>query len=78
MDDNLSPQERAERDAHLVKSTDDLAREAAGIPHPEPGHDAGEYLRRTHPALYAEPEGPSLEQRLEEMQARIDALEGQA
>lgn len=50
MDDNdLSPQERAERDAHLVVSSDQLMRRAAGRPDPEEGHDVGEYLRENYP-----------------------------
>jgi hypothetical protein len=50
MDDNdLSPQERAERDAHLVVSSDQLMRRAAGRPDPEEGHDVGEYMREHYP-----------------------------
>lgn len=54
-DDDLSPQERAERDAHLVKSSDDMMREAAGKPHPPEGHD----VREWHPELFeTDTEGP--------------------
>lgn len=49
-DEQLTAQQRAERDAHLVKSTDDLGREAAGKPHPVEGHD----VRDNQPGVYDE------------------------
>lgn len=55
-DDDLSPQQRAERDAHLVVSSDMLMRKAAGQPEPEEGHDVGEWMREHHPM--PETEGP--------------------
>jgi hypothetical protein len=53
-DDGLTPDQRAERDAHLVKSTDDLIREAEGIPHPEPGHDVNDYRPEQFAGLIGE------------------------
>lgn len=42
--DNETPEAIA-----AVKSSDDLMREAAGIPHPEPGHDVTEWLDQRYP-----------------------------
>lgn len=52
----IDPQEQAERDAHLVKSADMMAREAAGQPHPEEGHDVSEWAAERWPM--PEAEGP--------------------
>ena len=38
-----SPEQIAEETAGDVKASDDLAREAAGRPHPEEGHDVRDY-----------------------------------
>lgn len=38
-----TPQEIAEETAHLVKSSDDLVREAEGREHPVEGHDVRDY-----------------------------------
>jgi len=54
------------------KSGDDLAREAAGRPHPEPGHDVRDYRQYGDPS---EAEGPDVERRLAEALERLDKLE---
>ena len=53
-EDGLTPQERAERDAHLVRSSDDLTRAAAGIETPEDGHDVRDYRPEIYETLKAE------------------------
>lgn len=55
-DEQLTPQQRAERDAHKVKASDDLTREAEGREHPAEGHD----VRELHPERYDDQGRPKL------------------
>lgn len=55
-DDDLTPQQRAERDAHLVVSSDQLVRRAEGREDPEEGHDVAEWAAERWPI--SEAQGP--------------------
>lgn len=69
--DDLSPQERAERDAHLVKSSDDLIREAEGRPHPPEGHDVRDFRSPAMQRAIDEAVGPDVDR--EALKAEIKA-----
>jgi hypothetical protein len=49
-DDDLSPQQRAERDAHLVESSDQVIRRLEGREDPPEGHDISDPKWRRGPA----------------------------
>jgi hypothetical protein len=69
-DDDLTVQQRAERDAHLVVSSDQLIRRAEGREDPPEGHDITDPQWRRGPVF--EPQGPEPVDR-EALKAEIKA-----
>lgn len=57
-DGTTAVQAQAEANVDQVKSTDDIAREAAGIDHPVEGHDVRDYRPPTDPEPDATPQAP--------------------
>lgn len=56
IDDDLSPQQRAERDVGKVVTSDMIARAEAGRPEPPEGHDVRDYLQRPDPSEVVGPD----------------------
>lgn len=67
----VDPQELAERNAHLVMSSDMIARREAGVPDPGEGHDVAEWAAERWP-LPEPAEGPEPVDR-EALKAEIKA-----